>query len=148
MAKSKVSSEQFSQQELYASPLDLPPGIAADLKERDLAARWISAVNFKKTGGFHKSRWQPYKLSKKAKESILHGGDPEGYVLMDDLILACKPMHDHLKHGKLLKIRTDMADPTSKEGAKALRELSRQHGVDVEVDDRYENSGESEDDEE
>ena len=144
----KHTNKVPTQADLYDSALDIPSNIKEELNKKGLTARWINATEFRKSFGFHKSKWVPYKreLPKGASTSpdSLYGGDPEGYVRRGDLVLAVKTKEENARHAGMLKQRADLYSGKQNQAAAELREQAKRAGVKTKVDDSF---GEDEDEE-
>lgn len=118
--------------DLYQSAFEIPDEVMNEIKKEGLAYRWINATEFKKSFGFHKNRWMPFKSKHMASLSgSLFGGDPEGYVRRGDLILAVKPKELQDRHRAHIQAKNEAQAPglITQKRNETMRELAREHGV-------------------
>lgn len=136
----KPTKSIYNPNELYASALEIPSDLQAELDEQGLVARWINAGEFQRQAGFHRSRWVPYKSQSKVKAGAtsLFNGDPEGFIRRGDLILAVKSQEEADLHKARLSAKANNYKDFNKTKARELREMARSQGVDMKVFEGYE----------
>lgn len=139
----KAPTVPTSTEDIFDSAFAIPSQILNEIKEKNLAHRWINGTAFKQQFGFHKNRWQPFKSDYvKNLSSGVFGGDPEGYFRRGDLILAVKPKELQDKHKAYLKDRLESTKGIKTKHKEALREIAKEHGVRTEIDNSYDENDE------
>ena len=132
------------------NPLRLDPKLEKELREKGLAWRFISAKKYLNDSGFHRQGYSPYQREKPAASErkgsldFSRGVDPEGYIRYKDLVLAVKPQEDKDRYLARLKKTNERYMATgSKQKAAELRERAKSAGVDMRIEDGYEDEGEA-----
>jgi hypothetical protein len=113
--------------------MKLSPDLEQELKEKDLAWRFINMTQLKKNG-HHRGFWKPYqRTSKPEKDSPsvkLFGNDPDGYIIRGDAILAVKPKAEADRFRSLLQKRTQILAGQARSSSVAER-LREELGADL-----------------
>ena len=140
--KRVVKEEPINISDVFQNDLDLDPSLVQELKEKNLAYRFINAAQYGKTGS-HRARWIPYK--RETKSVTLFGSDPDGFVRRGDLILAVKPIEAAQKHRQLLDQRAKAQAGINSQHAEQMRQFAKESGVKTHISEGY---GEGGDDQE
>lgn len=118
----------------------IDPNLIKELKDKNLAYKWINAIKHKASYGFDRRGWQPYKRESKpigATEAYGYA-DPEGFVRRSDMILAVRPqaLHDR----KMAEIRAKSqgnAKDFQKQSASQLKNALKDGGINAKVHEGY-----------
>jgi hypothetical protein len=142
MPLSQKSTEVVAEAELNMLALD--PALKRELAEKGYAYRFISAPEYQKNYGFHRTGWKPYKreetTEKKGTLDFGFGVDPEGYIRRGELVLAVKPLAEHAKHKAKLAAKTKLYNNHVKQTADLIRQGAREAGVNMKVEEGFEES--------
>lgn len=117
--------------------LDIDKALKKELKENDLAYRFIYFKLYKQQG-YHKSRWVPYKRDSEPSHGAVFTVDPSGYTIHQDLVLAVKPMDWQHAHKKYLQKKAARQSNTQKMKAEELREHMKSSSTPLKINEGYE----------
>lgn len=115
------------------SILDVDPIIKKHLADKEMTVRWINATEFRKSGGFNGKGWSPVRTSDIPKEtlassSMMFGATAEGFIVRNDLMLACRSKAMTDKHERQLKAKAALASGKSKQHADGIRDNLGRYG--------------------
>lgn len=124
---------------LYASKLEIPLSIAEDIAKNGNVARWINGTQFQREHGFHRSRWQPYRIEKKpgVTASSAYSPDPEGFVRRGDLILAIRSEQEAAQHKAVLDHKANLYKGYEKQKKAELQAHLKEAGIKSKVEAGY-----------
>lgn len=117
------------------SDLDIDTELAQELQTKGLVHRWINRTRFQKTG-FHKNHWKPYKRESRPG-GYVSNIDSDGYTIMQDLILAVKPVSWNDAHRQYLKNKVERQTNVQKRQAEEFKQFSEKSGLKTEIDTGY-----------
>lgn len=116
----------FDGTEFFANRLSLPQELKDRITSEGMDWRFINASQFRQSGGYHASHWQPYKLT-----SGEFGSNAEGILVRGDLILAARPKAVSQKHREVLDRRNKAQQGINKQHAADLKKELRAAGAKV-----------------
>lgn len=116
--------------------LDIDHALKAELKDNQLAYRFINFKTFKRNG-FHKQHWKPYRRSSRPDNNVLFNLDADGYTVRGDLVLAVKPYEWNDARKQELAKKNALKSGIVGAKTKEMRELAAKSGIGavVETDD-------------
>lgn len=149
-SKKATAATPLNADEIFGNELGVSKDMAAAIDKGGYTYRFISASKLAGNGGYHHRMWKPLPM-KQLKEwgyatmdafSFTIGNDPDGYVRRGDLVLAVRPKEITEKHRALLKQEAKRASMSQKKHSDELRQMAKEHGVDAQVLDTYEDEKE------
>lgn len=138
----------LSLEDIFGNSLGIDPELAATLKAKGLAWRFISYPQLQKMGGTHARGWKPYKpdSGKIDNHTFQVGADPEGFIRRGELILAVRPIELNEKHKQYLAQEAARTKGFQASKVEELREMVRDVPG-MEVHEGYEDPNEEEENE-
>lgn len=120
-----------------ASVLDVDQAIEKHMANKGMTLRWINATKFKAAGGFSAKGWAPVRTSDIGKEvleksGMAFGATAEGFIVRNDLMLACRTKEMTDKHAKQLRAKAALASGKLQNKADAIREGLGRYGKVIE----------------
>lgn len=120
------TDEAFS----YSNILALPEVLKSFLTEKGLDWRFLNAKEYRGAGNFHRSHWQPLKItSEECSRLGISGITAEGHVQRGDLILGIRTKAITAKHKEFLKEKNRRYSQFSKNEATRMREDIARKGL-------------------
>jgi hypothetical protein len=118
------------------SSFEIPEHIKADMKEKGLTPRWLSATEVYKNQGYHKKGWKIYydKNALQIPEAFKFGTDPDGVVRRGDCILGYKDKDASAKHSAFLRQQAGETKDLRNQQANELRQMAESMGIKTHVD--------------
>jgi hypothetical protein len=138
------SSDTYQTDDGDDSMFKVPPEIQQEADAKGLVLRWINAPKFQQSGNWHKSGWRAFKRDPTAVKSAIEfgfGTNPEGYIIRNDLVLACKEKEAQDRHRARIKQRTLANSGKDAKRGDVLREMARDAGVSMQVHEGYTTEG-------
>lgn len=127
--------------DLFGNQLTLDPGLAKELKDAGLEARFVDAKKLYENGGYHPKGWEVYKRKNTSgtigSRDFKFGNDPDGIVRRGTLILAVKKTVDAERHREFLRQKAALQSAVVPKAAEDLRRAAREGNVDTVVDETY-----------
>lgn len=130
-----LNDEMFS----YGNTLALPDSLKKYLTEKGLDWRFLNAREYRNAGNFHRSHWQPLKITAEMADLGFASTTAEGLIQRGDLILGTRPKTLSAKHKEFLVEKNRRYSNFAKDEAKKMREDIRRKGLSdhVKVEEGY-----------
>jgi hypothetical protein len=123
--KKPVESASLKYSSFHRNMLDIPPAIAAELKEKGLEGRWINYNEFVKDGNFHRQGWVPFRPEKAdSSNGFFFGNNPDGIIRRKELVLASRPKEICDAHRAHLKDAAKRKATSKKTAEAELRQMA------------------------
>ncbi len=127
---------------MYNNMLALPDTLKTYLTAQGLDWRFLNAKEFRGAGGYHRSHWQPLKITTEMGDLGLSAVTAEGLIQRGDLILGVRTKAVTAKHKEFLAEKNRRYSQFNKNAADEMRSTIRSKGLSgVKVDESM-NDGE------
>jgi hypothetical protein len=122
--KEAVSTTPLYDPAMSLDPFAVHPALLEDIKQKNLAHRWINAKKFKDNYGYDSRQWTPYKPDVKITSSMEYFGyaDPEGFIRRGDSLLAVQPMAIKERRSAQISQKTQHSAKAHRQASKAQLE--------------------------
>lgn len=117
--------KDFSFQDRLALPADLKKY----LNDEGMDYRFLNSSEFRASGNYHRSHWQPFKAPADIVQAGLYGVTADGHVQRGDLILGIRPKALSAKHREHLKQKRSKYSNFAKTEAKRMQQEIRDKGL-------------------
>lgn len=124
--------------DFYSNTLVVAKALQDELRGKNLEWKYINANQFRANQGHHKAHWKPYNYKSGSPVTEIQGVDVEGFIRRGDLILGVRPVELGNKHRAHLKAKNDLLDNITKSQADQLKESAKERGVNIKVEEGYE----------
>lgn len=123
----------------YNNMLALPDNLKSYLTGKGYDWRFLNAKEYRGAGGYHRSHWQPLKVTAEMGSLGLAAVTAEGHIQRGDLILGIRPKTISAKHREMLKEKNKMYSNFGKNEARKMRDDIARKGLEstVKVEEGY-----------
>lgn len=123
----------------YNNMLALPDSLKTYLTEKNLDWRFLNAREYRNAGNYHRSHWQPFKVTPDMSDLGITAVTAEGLIQRGDLILGVRTKAISARHKEFLTEKNRRLSGFNKTKAKELQEDIRRKGLNdsVKVDDSF-----------
>ena len=120
----------------FTDQLAVPPAILQEIKDKNLAHRWVNAAKLAANYGFDSRQWTPYK-PEKTPGGMFSGVDSEGYIRRGDLILAVQSQQLNAKRRAIIDAKNARNKGHNKQAAEMLKEAFKKSGVKAKISEGF-----------
>lgn len=113
----------------YNNMLALPDNLKSYLTEKGLDWRFLNAREYRGAGNYHRSHWQPLKVTEEMGKLGLMSTTAEGLIQRGDLILGVRTKAVTAKHKEFLRERNRRYSNFAQTEARKLREDVARKGM-------------------